>query len=72
MRDSPHHSLLYHGFPGPGRLHPHGDCLPDRTGDTPSIQPSSSGDLLRRKFISMVLILPICYVFCLYVILIQS
>lgn len=57
MPDSPCHSLLCHGFPGPGGLHPHGDCLPDKTGDTPSIQTCRSGDLLSRRFILVVLIL---------------
>ena len=34
MPDSLHHCLLCHGFPGKCGLHPHGNCLPDRTGDT--------------------------------------
>lgn len=36
MPDNPCLDLLCHGFLGPGGLHPHGDCLSHKTGDTPS------------------------------------
>lgn len=36
MPDNPYLDLLCRGFPGPGGLHPHGDCLSHKAGDIPS------------------------------------